>query len=486
VDGRVEHGPFVSPYAYEWFIEGEVSAAKGQHDEAAMAFESATAAPASDVVLLARLAEEYELSGASRRADRTLSIARRANPDSARVALAEGRLHRKRGQQYEALAAFARARDLAPTWDAPVLAIAAALTATGHRRRAQAVLFNYLETNLEGYRSDTRRALVESTRRGGDPEMLEQALNLDPAASPAERARAAGTLALESGRPALAARLLEAGLDDRENVLLWLRALVQSGDRGRAIEFLTSPEGKRLGNPLEQVELLLAIGAINRAAPVLNATGPSPRAGYLRGAALVAGGDCVRATEILAGVPMGAASFEPSRLTFAECSASHGRRGAAAEALSLTPHGSLAVRRTLAEFYVKEGDLRAGLRLFDPKESSDRAALARIYEQAGQFDDAAAYYASLKALPTSEPRLRARVAAEQLASRDRHAAAVAVLERWTATAPDDLHARVRLVELLLADRQLEAAQQTGRETLQVVDDAVLRQRLRAILTDPSQ
>jgi tetratricopeptide (TPR) repeat protein len=486
VDGRVEDGPFVSPYAYEWFIEGEVSAAKGQHDEAAMAFESATAAPANDVVLLARLAEEYELSGASRKADRTLSIARRANPGSARVALAEGRLHRKRGQEYEALVAFSRARDLAPTWDAPVLEIAEALTARGHRRRAQAVLFNYIESNSETHRSDTRRALVESTRRGGNPEMLKQALNLDPATSPQKRARAAGTLALESGRPALAARLLEAALDDRENVLLWLQALVQSGDRGRAVEFLTSLAGKRLGGPLEQVELLSAIGAIDRAAPMLNATGRSPRTGYLRGAALVVGGDCVRAAEILAGVPMGAASFEPSRLTFAECSASQGRRGAAAEALSLTPHGSLAVRQTLAEFYVNEGDMRAGLRLFDPKESSDRAALAHIYEQAGQFDEAAAYYASLKALSTLEPRLRARVAAEQLASRNRHAAAIAVLERWTATAPDDLHARVRLVELLLADRRLEAAQQTGRETLQVLDDPVLRQRLRAILAVPSR
>ena len=103
VDGRVEHGSFVSPYAYEWFIEGEMSAVKGQHDEAAMAFEAATAAPANDVVLMTRLAEEYELSGASRRADRTLAVARRSYPESARVALAEGRIQRSRGADREAL-----------------------------------------------------------------------------------------------------------------------------------------------------------------------------------------------------------------------------------------------------------------------------------------------------------------------------------------------------------------------------------------------
>ena len=59
VEGRVEEGPVVSPYAYEWFIEGELQAAKGRHGEAAMAFESATAAPARDVLLTTRLADYF-------------------------------------------------------------------------------------------------------------------------------------------------------------------------------------------------------------------------------------------------------------------------------------------------------------------------------------------------------------------------------------------------------------------------------------------
>ena len=64
VDGTVEEGPAISPYAYEWFIEGERLAAQGRHGEAAMAFESASAAPTGDVVLIMRLAEEYEITGA--------------------------------------------------------------------------------------------------------------------------------------------------------------------------------------------------------------------------------------------------------------------------------------------------------------------------------------------------------------------------------------------------------------------------------------
>ncbi len=471
----------MSPYAYEWFIEGEVSAAKGRHDEAAMAFESATAAPATDVVLLARLAEEYELSGASRRADRTLTIARRSNPRSARVALAEGRIHRRRGETQEALAAFVRATELAPGWDTPVLAIAEALAARGHRRRANAVLLSHLESDLHKKPSDARRALILAARRAGDPETLQRALALDPTSTPADRAQAAGELALASGRPALAARMLEGTLESRETIRLWLEALVASGDRGRAAAFLTSARGKRFGSSLERAERLVAIGAIDRAMPILRATGPSPRASYVKGRVDLAEGNAVRAAEILAGVPIGAASFERSRLALAECARARDRIGAAAEALSRTPHGSLPVRRTLAELYAAQGDLRAALRLFDPKEAAERAALAEVFERAGQFDQASAYYASLEAFAQGDPRLRVRASAEQLASRGRYRAAIAVLEPWTRTAPDDLHARVRLVELLFADAQHDAASSKGRAALSVVDDPVLRARLRRML-----
>ena len=230
VDGQIEHGPFVSPYAYEWFIEGEVSAVKGRHDEAAMAFETATAAPADDVVLMTRLAEEYELSGESRRADRTLSLAHRYYPDSARVALAEGRIQRSRGQDGEALSSFARAKELAPTWDEPVIAMAQMLTASGRRQRANAVLLEYAGTLLGAPSEHARRVLIDLARRTGDAEILEQVLSLDPSSTPSTRARDAGALALAAGRPALAARILAEALETPENVALWLRALVESGD----------------------------------------------------------------------------------------------------------------------------------------------------------------------------------------------------------------------------------------------------------------
>ena len=485
VDGRVEHGSFVSPYAYEWFIEGEMSAAKGQHDEAAMAFEAATAAPANDVVLMTRLAEEYELSGASRRADRTLAVARRSYPESARVALAEGRIQRSRGADREALSSFARASELEPTWDAPIVAMAQTLVATGRTQRAKAILLEYVGTSWGTRSEHARRVLTDLARRMEDAETLERALSLDPSSTRTERAQAAGKLALGAGQPALAARILADALDTPENITLWVRALVASGAPQEAAGFLARADSERLGGVGEHVELLLETGEVDVALRLLAAADTSPRFDYSKGRALLSRGDYIEAATVLADVPFGVASFEASRMALAECSRSQDRQGAAAEALSQVPHDSLVVRRMLAEIYLEEGDVRAGLKLFDPKRPAERAVLATLFERAGRFEEAAAYYANIKTVSADEPRLRARASAEQLASHGHHRGAIVILERWTAVAPDDLYSRVRLVELLQADDRAEAAEKRGRRTLEVIDDPLLLAHLIDVLESPA-
>lgn len=485
VDGKVEHGRFVAPYAYEWFIEGEVSAANGRHDEAAMAFEAAAAAPADDVLLIARLAEEYELSGASRRADRTLTLARRFYPDSARVALAVGRIEEHRGNADAALSSFAHAQELARTWDAPVIAIAETLIATGRANRAKAILLEYVGSSFGTRSEDAHRVLINLARRMGDAETLARALALDPTSTPTGRARAAGKLALESGQPALSARMVAVALDTPENVTLWLRALIESGDREQAVAFLSAAKSKRVGGLVEHVDLLLEVGEIDRALRLLEGAAASPRVDYSKGRALLARGNYVDAAIVLGDVPLGSASYEASRIALAECSRSQDRQGAAAEALSQVPHESLAVRTMLAAIHLEEDDLRGGLRLFDPRRPAERAALAELFERAGRFEEAAAYYANVTVVDADDPRLRARVAAEQLASHGHPGGAIAVLERWTALAPDDLYARVRLIELLQADHQTEAVIAHGRQTLEVVDDALLLAHLMDVLRSPA-
>ncbi|MGB5264977.1 MAG: hypothetical protein WBN30_00190, partial [Polyangiales bacterium] len=70
---------------------------------------------------------------------------------------------------------------------------------------------------------------------------------------------------------------------------------------------------------------------------------------------------------------------------------------------------------------------------------------------------------------------------ERLASQGNRRAAIAVLDRWTVAAPDDLYARVRLVELLAADEQVELARRRGRRALEVIDESRLREHLIAVL-----
>ena len=481
VEGRLEDGPAVSPYAYEWFIEGERLAAQGRHGEAAMAFEAATAAPTGDILLLMRLAEEYEKSGASRRADRIMSLAHRYYPQSARVALAEGHILLGRGDTRGALNAFAEANRRAPRWSAPPIATADALATRGHVQRAEALLLSYLEDADEPQTEAALAALLSLARRHGDPETLARALAFDPSTSAEARAGSAGELALAAGQPALAARILDGARDSAENVDLWLKALAESGDREEAARYLASGNAARFAPVEERALALIKLGSGTRALTLLAAAERSPRVQYARGAAMLFGADYLDAADVLADVPFGASTYEASRLAFVDCTKAQGRPGAAAEALSMTPHDSLAVRTKLAKLLVDVGDLRAALRLFDPRQTADRAVLASLFERVGRFEEAYAYYATVKVTTSSAPRLRARAAAEQLASRGRRESAIAILERWASIAPEDLYSRVRLIELLRAERRLDEAGKRGRQALPLIDDATLRTHLSEML-----
>ncbi len=481
VDGRVEDGPAVSPYAYEWFIEGERLAAQGRHGEAAMAFEAATQAPTGDVLLIMRLAEEYEMSGASRRADRVISLAHRYYPGAPRVPLTEGRILLARGELDGALAAFAEASHLAPGWSAPSIASAEALAARGHVERAEALLLAYLEVADDEQREAALSALLSLARRQGHAETLARALEFDPHLSTTRRASSAAELALAVDQPSLAARILEPHRNDALSVELWLRALSMSGERARAARYLASGEAARFVSVEERAKGLVELGASDSALELLAAAERSPRVEYTRGSAMLSQAHYLEAATVLARVPFGTSPFEGSRLALAECAESRGRRGAATEALSTTPYDSLAVRTKLAHLLVDVGELRAALRLFDPKQTADRAVLASVFERVGRFDEAHAYYATVKVSTASAPRLRARVAAEQLASRGLRKSAIAILERWASVAPEDLYSRVRLVELLQAEERRDEARRRGRETLPLIDDPTLRAHLTDVI-----
>lgn len=477
----MQQGPFVSPYAYEWFIEGEVAAAKGEHDEAAMALETASAAPADDELLLTRLAEEYERSGAARRADRTLATARRAYPDSPRVWLTQGRLAQHRGEHEAAILAFLRAKQLAPSWEEPVLELADTLRAQGHDLRAQALLVEHVATSSRANTHRTRRALIDLAETRGDPEALRRALSLASGADTEREAYLAAELAFQNGQPALARRLLEDHVGVPEHRALWLRASVQSGALESVRTFLTRADSEELGGPLRHASLLLEVQERDLALERLLAAPPSAEAQHLKGRALAELGHHVSACRALAKVPWGSGPFEASRLAFADSARAQMRAGAGAEALSLAPNDSLAVRQALAALHLDAGNLRAALRLFDVRRSEDRGAIAGLFEQGGQYREAAAYYATIEPGAPVSADVQVRAAAERLDSRGLDEGAIAVLSHRAETAPTDLYARVRLVELLLRVGHIEDARKQSVAMLPLVHDSRLAEHVESLL-----
>ncbi len=479
VDGEIERGEFVSPYAYAWFIEGELRAAQHQHDEAAIALETANAAPANDALLLSRLAEEYERSGVSRRADRTLAAARRSDPASAGVLLAEGRIQLERSEPEAALRAFVSAHRLDPDWHQPVFEIARWLDIQGNRERAEALLTDFWSRAEGNEARVAKRELVGRAARSNDAEALRRALALGRGDDDSA-AIAAAELAFAREQPALASRLFQETELQASDPSLRLQAMLGSGQREEAKVMLSRIPSESWGGPPAHAQLWIAAGEPEEALRVLRRAKEGARVSYTKGLALLQSGEYLEAASTLAEVPRGASDFEAARLALAESSEAQRRGGAALESLSLAPIESPDVRQKLGELYVEQGDLRSALRLFDAKNPAERSAIAELYERAGQYPQAAAYYASYTPSALDEPGVRARASAERLAARGLYDPAVAILDQRVIEAPGDLFARIRLVELLGEAGRFSDAVALADTTLPLVDDPRLRRRLNSL------
>ena len=439
----------MSPYAYEWFIEGEVLAAKGDHDEAAIAFETARAAPSDDTLLLTRLAIEYERSGASRRADRVLATATRNDPESPYIHFAAGRIAQLRGEFGRALVAYQRARELDFSYEDPVIATAGLLRQLGQPLRAEAVLNQYIAVVPLERSAMARRTLLDMTKPGAEQQVWVDAGEIPPSTA-TERAE-------------------------------WIRALIASGNQQDAVALLSTSKSSSFGGRVSHAELFMDAGEWQAALRTLQGARDSPHVRYLRGRVFLALGQTLQALRWLSDVPYGTRDFEAARIGMADCFLVQARLGAAAEALSPAPRESLPVRMKLAEVYIAGGHLRRALQLFDAKRADERAALAVLFERAGLFDEAAAYYATADASALADPGTRARAGAERLAATGREQGAIAILRRWTSSAPEDLYARVRLVELLKQTGNQADAQNLAKRILPLVGDPSLRAHLVAIM-----
>ena len=467
----------MSAYAYAWFLEGELAATKGDHEQSALALETALASPVDDALVMSKLAVEYQRSGESRRATRTLSTAARLHPESMEVALARGELLRATGATEAAMAAYQDARRLEPEAEAPVVAIARLLDASGHPLRAEELLREYVQTSPFARSHDARRLWLDLARRKADMDSFALALS----ASGKPDGREAAELALERGQPAAAARILSDDLGATEQRSLWLKAMLKSGRVEEAVEVLCTSDSEAFGGRVAHAELLIEAHQLDQAIEVLGPEPSSPRVQYLRGHARLEMEDYLGAVGLLAEVPKGSADYESARADLADGLMALARPGASAESLGLSGSDALALRIKRAEAYLSTGNLRAALALFDTEKSNERAAVALLYEHVGLLDEAAAQYSKTDAAKLSEPRARALAGAERLAATGRKRGAVAILRRWSSSAPEDFYARIRLIQLLRDLGQTDQARAELLELLPIAHEPVLQSQLVSLL-----
>lgn len=332
VDGQVESGPFVSPYAYHWFIVGEVEATKNAYESSAIAFEAARAAPSEDAFLLTRLAEAYERVNEPRHADRALADAWRLAPSSELVWLAKGRIHELRKEPDDAVRAYQQASEVAPSSAAPPMALARLLRSRGQGARAQAVLESYLRWS-ESSRADVHRVHLELALARGDLQAVTAMLEEPNNEATRSQARDAAWHAYANDRPGLAARLLEGTADNPADRRLLVRALVASGQNEKALAILRDISSEALGGVLQHAEIYLEAGNAKATQDLLKRSKDTPKRRFLIGAAYLAQRRYNEAAKAFASVPQGSRDRDRALKGLVACLQASGLNSAAREIL---------------------------------------------------------------------------------------------------------------------------------------------------------
>ncbi|MFW6050787.1 MAG: tetratricopeptide repeat protein, partial [Myxococcota bacterium] len=138
--GERREQTFVSPYAYEWYVRGELAAAHGDLEAAARAFQRARSGPEDDPYVIARLADVLDRLGRRGEAERVLDEGLALDPASEAVWLARARIARRHDALGDALEAYHQAEQAAPASPEAPLELAELLREAGRPGRAAAVL----------------------------------------------------------------------------------------------------------------------------------------------------------------------------------------------------------------------------------------------------------------------------------------------------------------------------------------------------------
>lgn len=330
---REEH--FVSPYAYEQFVRGELAAAEGDLPAAAAAFRRARAGPEDDPYVIARLADVLDRMGQRAEAQRVLDEGLALDPRSEAVYLTRGRIAERHGDEAAALAAYHRAEQSAPRSARAPLALARMLREHGDLGRSEAVLRRYL-SRVGSKSPGALRALLELALVRRDREAAVRAARalLRVAPARADVVRRTARMLLARGDPVVAADLLDTLPRSEAPVALRVRAWVAAGrpDRAEALIAATSPQ--QVGGLAGQARLYLAVhqaGKAEEVAELAIALDHDPAALLVAGQAELAQGKWLEAAEHLARVPPGTSLTRQAHQALAEALRAQGLPALASE-----------------------------------------------------------------------------------------------------------------------------------------------------------
>lgn len=152
--GATRQGPFVSPYAYEWFLRGEQALQVGDYDAAQEAFHRAEAWGPEDPLVMARVAESYAHLGDTAFAERWLTRGLERFPQSESLWRTRAKLARMQGDAAGTESALVRAYCIAPSSEQAVMELAASLGSTHPEHRAPLLRTFRLQTGST-YRTAT-------------------------------------------------------------------------------------------------------------------------------------------------------------------------------------------------------------------------------------------------------------------------------------------------------------------------------------------
>ena len=487
VGGEQRTGTFVSPFAYEWFMRGELAAGAGDWPGAAEAFRMALAGPDEDPLVLARLADALDHAGDRAAADEALAEGERIDECPEAIWLVRGAIAERHDQRDTAIAAYTRAASCAPQSADGPLALAALLERAGQSARADAVLQDCV-TRAGGHGAGAARARLALALRGGDARAIADALETLGHVAPARGSdvEAAVRATLSADDRGLAARLfdrLPRGLGD---VALRARSLVRAGRSTEAEALLATGSPDAFGGLTETARLFLEVGRADRAeelAAAALATTDEPEAAVVLGRARLALGEYGGAVGPLARVRAGATAFVDARLALATALDGMGMPGLAREALArtLTTDDDVRVREALAAARLAAGDLDRALDALGTHDDvRSQVARARLLDRGGRPADAARAWASVSVDdPGLDAPTRERVRAERWLARDDVQRGIATLRALVRSTPTDALARARLAELLqrTGDASGAAREATAARSL----DGQLRARLDALL-----